>query len=149
MRFVVVALVALRSVIVPDADVRSEMVVVARVDTPLTVSVPLEVRDEVATILPPVINPEVRVSTSPVTARKTLANRFVAVAFVRVAFVTPKLVEVALIEVRVAMDPVVEVRLVIVPATIQFCHGRHDKDCAGGIDQERTELPGQANILIR
>ncbi len=81
---VVVALVALRSVIVPDATVKSEIVVVAKVVRPLrTVSVPLEVSDDVAVIDPPVTVPLVISSKNAVAALKRYAKKLDDVAFTR------------------------------------------------------------------
>ena len=89
-KLVVVALVLFRLVIVPEATVRSVMVVVASVETPKAVNVPLEVRDEVAVIAPPV-----RVFMVPVTTERILEKKLVVVACPTVSLemvVVPRLV---------------------------------------------------------
>ncbi len=90
-RLVVVAFVALRSVIVPEATDRSVIVallivVVAKVEVPVTVKV-----------LVTVALVEVKLSMIPFTALKKIAKRFVEVADVDDALVVKKLVEVAFI----------------------------------------------------
>ncbi len=76
--------------------------VVAKVEVPTTVRVPLEVSEEVAVIVPKVEDPPVSEEIVPVTALKSVAKRLDEVALVRVAFV----------EVKVSMIPVVALRSV-------------------------------------
>ena len=62
------------------------MVDVASVLCPVTESVPLEERDEVAVIEPIVADPPVSVEMTPVTALKSVAKRLDELAFVLVRF---------------------------------------------------------------
>ncbi len=109
-------------VVCPDT-VRLVAVVVAKVEVPTTVSVPLEVSEEVAVMVPKVEDPPVSEEIVPVTALKRVAKRLEEVALVRVAFdevkvsmmpvvarrsVAKKLEEVALVFRREAIVPVVE-----------------------------------------
>jgi hypothetical protein len=108
--------VELRVVIVPDAETRSDIDVVARLELPSTVSVPFEVRDEVAVIEPPVIDeniaviPEIR-----------LVKKLVEVALSKNALRAKRLVVVLLVEdelraIKLLLTVVlVVVRLAIVP----------------------------------
>ncbi len=86
-RFVAVALPKFE----PPVTVKSEIVVVARLETPNAVKVPCEVSEDVAVITPPVI-----VLSVAFTAERKLAKKDpVVVPFVRVSLVTvvvPKLV---------------------------------------------------------
>jgi hypothetical protein len=104
---VAVALVVLKLEIVPDADVRSEMVpfvivVVARVEVPVTVNVPFDVNEDVAVMFPLVSEENVAV----------IALRRVAKKLVDVAFV----VELLIAE----NDVAVVVASVEVPTTVSF-----------------------------
>jgi hypothetical protein len=122
---VVDAFVDVNLVIVPDAAVRLVIVVVARAEVPVTVSVPFDVNDEVAVIDPPVTVPLVRFVKNAVTPLRSEAKRLVVVALVAVkldveALVAAKLVVVAFVVVElVAVSPVivanVEKKLAIVP----------------------------------
>ena len=94
---------ALPKVVCP-LTVRVEAVVVAKEEVPVTKSAPLEVNDEVAVIDPKVADPPVSVEMVAV------------IAFRRVA---KKLEEVALVLVKLVTTPVVEKRLVIVPAVAE------------------------------
>ena len=96
-RLVAVAFVALKLVIVPEAEVRSsivavEMVVVAKVEVPLTVRVPCDVNDEVAVIDPPVI--EEKIAVIP---EIKLVKKLVEVAVSKNALRAKRLVAVALV----------------------------------------------------
>jgi hypothetical protein len=104
-KLVAVALVVTNSLIVPF-----EIVVVASVVVPRAVRVPLEVIDDVATILPPVN--ELTVAES---VFKTLAKKFVDVAFVVFT-----LVSVAFVDERSVIVPVeiVVVARLEVPFTV-------------------------------
>jgi hypothetical protein len=92
---------ALPSVVWPET-VSVEAVVVARVEVPVTVRVPFEVRDEVA-----VMDPPVRVLTVPVTALKTEAKRLVEVAFVAVRLPMNAVVRLASVDQRLVTVPLV------------------------------------------
>ena len=86
-----------RLVIVPEAEVRSsivavEMVVVAKVEVPLTVRVPCDVNDEVAVIDPPVI--EEKIAVIP---EIKLVKKLVEVAVSKNALRAKRLVAVALV----------------------------------------------------
>ena len=94
--------------IVPLADVRSVIVVVASVLVPTTVRVLLAVRDDVAVIDPPVIVPLVKVSKNAVTERSKVAKKVDDVAFVKVDDADTKLVIVVVANV----DTPVAVRVV-------------------------------------
>ena len=83
--------------IVPEAEVRSsivavEMVVVAKVEVPLTVRVPCDVNDEVAVIDPPVI--EEKIAVIP---EIKLVKKLVEVAVSKNALRAKRLVAVALV----------------------------------------------------
>ena len=71
---------------------------------PVTDSVPLEVRDEVAVIAPPVTLPLVNEVTNAVTALNKVAKR---------------LLEVAFAVIRLVILPVVEKRFVTVPTVVE------------------------------
>jgi hypothetical protein len=115
-RFVVVAYELFKSVMVEDAEVRSEIVVVARLELPSTVRVPCEIRDEVAVIEPPVIDENIAVIPET-----RLVKKLVDVALSKNAFLAKRLVEVLLVvdafnAIRVSLTVVLSVvRLVIVP----------------------------------
>ena len=115
-RFVVVAYELFKSVMVEDAEVRSEIVVVARLELPSTVRVPCEIRDEVAVIEPPVIDENIAVIPET-----RLVKKLVEVALSKNAFLAKRLVEVLLVvdafnAIRVSLTVVLSVvRLVIVP----------------------------------
>ena len=94
-RLVIVALVALNSVIVPEATVRSDIVVVARLDVPVTDNVPVVVELVV-----------VRLVITEVIASRNVENILVEVAFTNIAEVANRLVFVALV-----MLDVVPIRL--------------------------------------
>ena len=89
---------------------------------PVTLSVPLATRDDVAVTVPPVIDPPVRVLIVPVTVFRTLVKRFVDVAFVEVRFVKmpvtaerrleKKVVEVAFVRVAFVVFRLVEPKFV-------------------------------------
>ena len=74
--------------------------VVAKVEVPTTVRVPLEVKEDVEVIVPNVAFPPVSVEMMPVTALKELAKRLVEVALVKVAFVAVRLVMIAVTALR-------------------------------------------------
>ena len=92
-RFVVVAYELFKSVMVEDAEVRSEIVVVARLELPSTVRVPCEIRDEVAVIEPPVIDENIAVIPEI-----QLVKKLVDVALSKNPLRTKRLVEVLLVE---------------------------------------------------
>ena len=112
-KLVAVAFVALNLVMVPDADVRSEMVVVARVVRPF------EINDEVAVIEPPVIVLDVSDVKNAVTPFRRVAKKLVDVALVVDAYVAKKLVDVLFVVVRLVIVPfvIVVVASVVVPST--------------------------------
>ena len=101
-RLVAVAFVALKLVIVPEAEVRLvveavmaerlDIVVVAKVEVPLTVRVPCDVNDEVAVIDPPVI--EEKIAVIP---EIKLVKKLVEVAVSKNALRAKRLVAVALV----------------------------------------------------
>jgi hypothetical protein len=116
-RFVVVAVVLTRLVIVAEADVKSlivplVMVVVASVEVPTTVSVPCEVRDDVAVIEPPV-----SVLIVAVTAFNIEAKRFVEVLLIVTDDVAKRLVAEAFVEIKLANEPVVALNI----STLNVC----------------------------
>ena len=86
----IVPVVDVRLVIVPEAEVRLvveatvadrlEMVVVARVEVPITSNVPDAFNEEVAVITPPVIDEAVRLLKNAVTPFMRLAKKLVDVA---------------------------------------------------------------------
>jgi hypothetical protein len=116
-KLVVVALVLTRLVIVAEAEVRLlivplVMVVVASVEVPLTVSVPCEVRDDVAVIEPPV-----SVLIVAVTAFNIEAKRFVEVLLIVTDDVAKRLVAEAFVEIKLANEPVVALNI----STLNVC----------------------------
>ncbi len=114
MRFVVVAFVAVRRVIVEEADVRSEIVVVARLEFPRTVSVPCDVKDDVAVMEPPVIDEKIAVIPE-----MRLLKKLVEVALSKKALRTKRLVEVLfVVDAFSAMRVLLTVVLVVVKVSI-------------------------------
>ena len=101
---------ALASVVFP-VTVRVEIVVVARVEVPVTFNVPLDVRDDVAVIDPAVNDPNV-----PVEALRRVAKKFVLVAFPRVAVDELRLV---IVPVAAVNEAIVVVARVVVPVTVR------------------------------
>jgi hypothetical protein len=103
---------ALANVVCP-LTVSAEEEALPRVVCPVTFNVPLEVRDEVAVMEPPVIEPAVRVVMKEVTAFRRVAKRLEEVALVAKrfeveAFVAAKsFVAVAFRTVRLVMVPLV------------------------------------------
>jgi hypothetical protein len=83
-KFVVEAFVATRVVKVPFDPVILFTVVVPNVVTPVTLSVPLELSDEVAVMSPPIIVPAVSALKKAVAAFTSVEKKLVAVSAVAV-----------------------------------------------------------------
>ena len=105
--------------------VRVEAVVVARVEVPTAIKVPCVVRDEVAVIDPPVIDPARREEMVPVIALRVEAKKLVEEPLVAirldtnplvvVEFPTMRFVIFARVATRLEMKELVLVLLVMVP----------------------------------
>ena len=102
---------AVVSTVWPDT-VRLDVLAFPKVVCPVTESVPLEVKDEVAVMEPNVEDPPVSVDMTPVRAFRLVAKRLVEVAFVSVAFVAVKLVIAAVTALRRVAKRLDEVALV-------------------------------------
>jgi hypothetical protein len=86
---------------------------------PVTVNVPFEVNDEVAVIVPPVIELEVREDINDVTALKSVAIKPVDVVVpVTVAFVAVRLVAKRLVEVALVVEEFVAAKLLVAVALV-------------------------------
>jgi hypothetical protein len=88
----------MRLVIVAEATVRSDIVVVARVEVPVTVKI-LETEDV----------PAVRVLKLPFVVKNVSVKKFVAVALPKIAFLAKRLVEVLLVVEAFVATKLVEV----------------------------------------
>jgi hypothetical protein len=139
-KLVVEALRVVSLVIVLDAEVRSEIVVVASVVRPL------DVNDEVAVIEPPVIVPLVREVKKPVIPVMRLAKKVEEVALVVDALVAKKLVAVALVVLKLAIVPDAEVRSLIVPL-VMVVVARVAEDVA--VKVPATKLEVVALVAVR
>jgi hypothetical protein len=93
-------------------------VVVASVDVPVTLSVPLEVRDDVAVIDPPVRVLMVEVIALSVVAKKLVLVAFVAVRFVKKPVVAFKSVAKRLVLVAFVVEALVAAKLLVAVALV-------------------------------
>jgi hypothetical protein len=98
---------------VEEAAVRSVIVVVAKVEMPLTESVPCDVSDEVAVIVPPVIEVLVSVAIKPVRALSVVAKKEEEVAYVVELLVASKVSTIAETALKREAKKFVEVLLVV------------------------------------
>jgi hypothetical protein len=98
---------AVVSVVCPDT-VSVDAVVVASVDVPVTASVPFETREEVAVMVPPVIDDPVSVEIPADTALRSVVKRLDEVELVKVAEVTARLfaIRFAILVVESVVTPV-------------------------------------------